>query len=89
MNHRPGAHDGPITNLPLGHHRCANTHQRPFADAHIPTKMGTRGNMNVIADTIVVINRAACVQNYILTDDTARVDNRASANHGAGPYLNI
>ena len=66
----------------MGDHRRSDAYQRSFANRYVAAEMHTRRNMGVSADDVVMIYCAARVENDVGADDTAGVNNRASANHG-------
>ena len=51
--------------------------------------MDTRGNMHMILDPVVMINRTTGVENHIGADGAAGIDNHAGKDHGACAYADI
>ena len=89
MDKRRSADNAPCPNLATWHNRSADTNQRTFTDDDVAAEMCPRCNMNVIADTIVMVYSAAGVQDDVHADNAAGINNGARANRTANADINV
>jgi hypothetical protein len=71
----------PVTDRPLRHDRSSDADQGTNADPHITAEMDARSNVDMIADPVVMIYRAPCVENGVCADHGARIYDNARADH--------
>jgi len=86
VNHRRARADyRPRSNGAPGDHVRADANERAFADEDGTAQVSPGRDVRVVADAIVMIDRAARVQNYVGADVALRVDNHPRADDRAVP----
>jgi hypothetical protein len=78
---RTAANHAPRSNRALWQHRRADADQRSFADHNAAAKGGTRCNVGMGADAVMMLNNAATVENNVHADVRARIHHGARSNN--------
>src|SRR5262249_11793345 len=81
IDERGSADDAPCTNAAPGHHGRADADQRPLANAHFTAVVEAGGDVDVIANHVVMVDAAGRVQDDVGPDHGAGIHHDARANH--------
>src|SRR5262245_31375746 len=75
----------PITDNTSWNNCTTDANESTFPDMNISSQMGTRSNMNMRANPVMMVHAAACIKNDIITDYCTCVDYYTSTNHNTLP----
>ena len=88
-NDGAGANAGPGSDLALREYDSAHTDHCAFRHLDVAAKMCAGCNVGVVSDHVVVIHTAGSVQNDVVADAAACIDDDAGAEDGAGTEQGI
>jgi hypothetical protein len=82
-NDRAGADDGPGPNSQARQDRRANSQKSTVLDLYVASEVNAGCNVRMVTDRVVMIHRAARVENGVRTNSRAGIHYCASNDHGA------